>query len=845
MDDALFGMETELAFSASKSGGDVSDMDRDRLIQNFFSLAGKRLCSLPDQHARGLFLENGARLYLDAGLHPEYCTPECRSPEEVVRWQLAGERILAELGQEVEKLQADTRVAIFRCNVDYSGSRETWGCHESYQHRSTTSQMSLHLIPHLATRIVYTGAGGFNNRIGRVEFLLSPRVPHLVNNQSADSQTSRGIYHTKNEPLGSGGFSRLHLLCGESNSSHFSTYLKFGTTALIVRLIDAGLCRGNGLRFIKPRSSMYSYARDPGCNAVGELCDGRRLTAVQVQREYLAMVEHNINAAFMPDWARQVCERWGEVLDQLEEDPTSLSTRLDWPIKYALFQDRLSRSATSWRQLRLGEGLAAELCEIDTRFGELGSRGLFHSLDRANILDHRIPEMGSVEEAMTRPPPGGRAHVRGRMIRELQSQGARYYCTWDWIQDRDEDRMYDMGDPFGRSPRWREADTNISTNTTTNTSTNTDPPSLPRVPLREPILARQMDRGVGLYHELALTNASLLFESVASAARVSRSYEFEATARFWWATAQVDLGNLRNAGNALTPILESIDQNVTHRTACRVLTRYAMSLIDRPAELPLIEGVMERVLANLENGDGRTGRARVSMFEGRLQAALGHYDEAIETMERALDEERHDPFSFKRSSYYHWLVSYLLRADQIDRANSYAMQWRDEVQDVEVLHDRVLLACAESTIARILGRHSEAVEHAKSAAVRVSSLEHNRYRLNASCALIESAVAAGDLEMAHVYVNQLDEWREIEVGEQQLDVLHAKAVFYRAEVRQQERVKSRKARRNAYGRISTVDVKLRCEQAEQAERNYASSIDERLGTTHHIREVDADFRPAG
>jgi tetratricopeptide (TPR) repeat protein len=542
MDPTLFGMETELAFSAWQSEVSADDDSRGNLLENYLSLAEERLCVLRDQQAPGFFLENGSRLYVDAGLHPEICTPECRTPEELVRWQLADERIVAELAEELEKLHPETSVSFFRCNVDYSGSGETWGCHESYQHRSDAAQMSIHLIPHLASRIVYTGAGGLNNRHDQVEFLLSPRVPHLMNDAAGGSQSERGLYHTKNEPLGNGGFNRLHLICGESNCSQLANYLKFGTTALIVRLIDAGLCRGSLLGFENPRDAMFAYARDPECRAEGELSDGRSLTGAQVQREYLEMVEHNLDADFMPHWAPKVVERWRWVLDQLETDPSSLSTRLDWAIKHALFQDRVSRSGTSWDQLSVGTGLAAELCEIDTRFGELGSGGLFHSLDRAGVLDHQLLELQSVEEAMTSPPPGGRAEVRGRSIRELQSDRDRYGCSWDWIQDKEEERMYDMRDPFGRSPAWREV-------------------SLPEFELspreiQQRRITRQLNRGTDLYDEMQFSRAAEWLETVVDAAHSNSEYEIETEARFWWAAALRELGNLRAAEEAVAPILE-------------------------------------------------------------------------------------------------------------------------------------------------------------------------------------------------------------------------------------------------------------------------------------------------
>jgi tetratricopeptide (TPR) repeat protein len=828
MHDALFGMETELAFSAwhpEKAERAVGDRARERLVRDFYSVAERQLCTLPDRQAPGVFLENGSRVYLDAGLHPEFCTPECRSPEELVRWQLAGERIVVEVGQELEKLHPKTRVAFFRCNVDYSGSGETWGCHESYQHCCDPTQMSQHLIPHLASRIVYTGAGGFNNQEGHVEFLLSPRVPHLAHDESNGSQSGRGLYHTKNEPLGRGGFNRLHLICGESNSSQLSNYLKFGTTALIVRLIDFGRCRGNQLRFENPRSAMYAYARDPGCSALGELHDGRRMTAVQVQREYLEMVEENIDADFMPEWAPQVCERWRRVLDQLETAPSSLSTQLDWAIKHALLQDRVSRSGASWEGLSVGKGTAAELCEIDTRFGELGPRGLFHSLDRAGILDHALSELGSVEEAMTAPPPGGRAEVRGRAIRELQPDRGRYRCSWEFILDLEEHRLYDMSNSFGHSPGWRDIETSDSERSSD--------------AQREQMLSNRLHRGIGHYHQMELSQASRSLRALCSLAGVAGDHEIEARARFWLATAQMDLGNLDAAETALTPILESVDQIASAETACRVWTRYAMILLDRPSERSRIEEVADRVRSNFSREDDDKGRSRLSLLEGRIHAVLGRYDQAIESMERALEEQRSDTISFSRSSYLRRLVSYLLRAGEVDRAGRYVRQWRRHVQNTDPVHHEIISqACAESTIARLRGQHPEAIQHAQTAVARACcSREPNRYRLTAYCALIESAVAGGETEVARSYVEDVEAWGEIQIGQQRLDVCHATSAFYRAET-DVGRTTGRKRR-------SSVVSERMCELAEQTARTEASTLDSRLGTTHRAREIESAFRPAG
>jgi proteasome accessory factor A len=212
----LHGLETEYSFTQFAEGGEV--LDRRAGLHGLFLMARKRLESLPDASSSGLFLGNGSRFYLDAGNHPELCTPECTDPWQLVRYLKAGEASLMDLAKELDKPQLGVklmRTAFFRSNVDYF-TRATWGCHESYQYRSRASAMSHELVPHLVSRIVYTGAGGFDDRSPGLEFLVSPRVAHLERVSSDDSTAARGIFHTKDEPLSRGGWHRLHVLCGES-----------------------------------------------------------------------------------------------------------------------------------------------------------------------------------------------------------------------------------------------------------------------------------------------------------------------------------------------------------------------------------------------------------------------------------------------------------------------------------------------------------------------------------------------------------------------------------------------------------------------------------------------------
>lgn len=245
MAERLFGVETEYAITGLAGGVGI---DRQRLVCRLLEAAGKELVHLPDLHGNGLYLQNGARFYVDCGLHPEFSTPECANPWDAVRYIRAGEEILARLASRAESAEGQgAEVLCFLCNVDYGGGQATWGCHESYLHRGDPAVFPKQIIPHLVSRIIYTGAGGFNPLAAGLEFTLSPRAAHLTNAVSSDSTGNRGIFHTKDESLCGPGYHRLHLLCGESLCSETASWLKLGATALVVAMIEAGVNPGGAV----------------------------------------------------------------------------------------------------------------------------------------------------------------------------------------------------------------------------------------------------------------------------------------------------------------------------------------------------------------------------------------------------------------------------------------------------------------------------------------------------------------------------------------------------------------------------------------------------------------------
>ena len=443
----LFGFETEYAF--------VSEVDSEHEVRRLLNQAGRQLKYLRGGRGGDLYLENGARLYLDVGNHPEYCTPECSDPADLVRHLRAGDRIMAELVQAVSA-ETGTGGGLFKYNCDYSGAGTTWGSHESYLHRCAPEDLPRNLIPHLLTRIIYTGAGGFVPGTSGIRFTLSPRVWHLDRLTSPSSTHQRGLFHLKDEPLADGEYHRLHLLCGESLCSELGNWLRVGTTALVTAMVDEGLDPGRSLTFKAPLESMRTFALDPTCQERAPMEDGRELRAVDIQRHYLEQAERELGEGYLPPWAGEVCRQWRSVLDRLETDRSSLSRTLDWSIKQALYRRHAEAAGFAWENIPGGVEtirLRRELFEIDMKFGQLGPEGIFNRLEAAGVLEHGAPGVEEIDDARVWPPVGGRAELRGRYIRELAGRNE-MICQWQGIWDHVNGRFLDLTYPFQTTASW-------------------------------------------------------------------------------------------------------------------------------------------------------------------------------------------------------------------------------------------------------------------------------------------------------------------------------------------------------------------------------------------------------
>src|ERR1700728_1362166 len=304
-----------------------------------------------------VILTNGARLYVDHA-HPEYSAPECTNPRDAVTWDKAGERVMADAAVQAAKIPGSPPIQLYKNNTDNKGV--SYGCHENYlMNRATPfADIVRHLTPFFVSRQVVCGAGRVGRGAdGREEgFQISQRADFFEVEVGLETTLKRPIINTRDEPHADPEkYRRLHVILGDANLSEISTYLKLGSTALVLSMIEDRFLAAD-LSIESPVAELRAISHDPTCRHLVTLRDGRRMTAVQLQLEYLDLARKYTEDRFgadVDDMTRDVLDRWDSMLTRLGEDPMLCSRELDWVTKLEVLEGYRTRDGLAWTDPRL------------------------------------------------------------------------------------------------------------------------------------------------------------------------------------------------------------------------------------------------------------------------------------------------------------------------------------------------------------------------------------------------------------------------------------------------------------------------------------------------------------
>src|SRR5213596_2533472 len=284
MERRIFGLENEYGVTCTLRG--QRRLSPDEVARYLF----RRVVSWG--RSSNVFLENGARLYLDVGSHPEYATPECDSITDLVAHDKAGERILEALLAAAEvRLHEEGisgQVYLFKNNTDSAGN--SYGCHENYlvARQGEFARMADVLIPFFVTRQIFCGAGKVLHGPRGAQFCLSQRAEHIWEGVSSATTRSRPIINTRDEPHADAErFRRLHVIVGDSNMSEYTTFLKIGATSIVLRMLEEDASPWRDLTLENPIRAIREISHDLTCRRRVRLANGRELSAIEIQTEYL------------------------------------------------------------------------------------------------------------------------------------------------------------------------------------------------------------------------------------------------------------------------------------------------------------------------------------------------------------------------------------------------------------------------------------------------------------------------------------------------------------------------------------------------------------------------------
>lgn len=453
----IVGLETEYGCLVDDPGGPQSVVTRIRnwaFEKNRLGLADIHQRDWDEPAGNGGFLFNGGRLYLDMG-HLEYCTPECSTLREVLAYDRAGDLILL---RALKELRLQERVGIIRNNIDhYTGA--TFGCHENYLMRreaAFTEANTASLLAFLTLRMLYTGAGRVGSSTGaenrgdhrrqgaHPHFQISQRADYITNELFEWVQFNRAIINTRDEPLADPKrYRRLHLLHGDTSILPFTTFLKIGTTSLVLDLLE--MDRLPAVALADAVEGFHSLSHQPQGDWFVRQSSGTLVSAMELLDQFRARAALELRGR--DEETDLVLSFWQSTLEELGSRPSALVGRVDWITKFWLFHQFMEKEGLDWTDPWM-------------RAQDLEFHQIHPDRSLALALANTPPECAVDEvfqsSALRHPPSTTRACVRSWLMNHLAQHHIEYCVDWDCVEAEDSPTLL-LADPFASHPPEAEA----------------------------------------------------------------------------------------------------------------------------------------------------------------------------------------------------------------------------------------------------------------------------------------------------------------------------------------------------------------------------------------------------
>ncbi len=393
MDRRSFGLETEYGVTCTFGG--QRRLSPDEVARYLF----RRVVSQRGSSAE--VLRNGARLYIGAGSHPTYATPECDNVMDLVTHDKAGERILEDLLVDADARLGEDGITgdiyLFKNNTDSAGN--SYGCHENYLvgRHSEFGLLTDVLIPFLVTRQIICGAGKVLRTPRGAVYFVSQQAEYIWESVSWAIARSRGIINSRDEPHADAErFRLLHVIVGDSNMSETTMLLNVGATDLVLRMVEAGIVMRD-LTLENPIRAIREVSHDVTGRRPVRLANGRKVSALDIQQEYLSKAMDFTARTDAVATTTRVLELWERTLRAVETGDLGLVSReIDWVTKLQLIERYMAM-----HDLPLASPRVAQL---DLAYHDLHrGRGLYYLLQKRGAVERACRDLDIFEAKSVRP----------------------------------------------------------------------------------------------------------------------------------------------------------------------------------------------------------------------------------------------------------------------------------------------------------------------------------------------------------------------------------------------------------------------------------------------------------
>ena len=190
-----------------------------------------------------------------------------------------------------------------------------------------------------------------------------------------------------------------------------------------------------------PIRAIREISHDTTCRRKVRLANGRELSALDIQSEYLNKALKYAETKDLSIEEKQALQMWEHCVTTIERDPMDLDRECDWVIKHKLIEGYRAK-----HDLPLTH---PKVALIDLQYHDISrTRGLFYKMQDAGLVERTCTE-ADIDEAVETPPQTTRARLRGEFIRRAKERKRDYTVDWVHLKLNDQaQRTVLCKDPF-------------------------------------------------------------------------------------------------------------------------------------------------------------------------------------------------------------------------------------------------------------------------------------------------------------------------------------------------------------------------------------------------------------